>query len=224
MPRPTPCHNPPRVCYDHPMTHTIAIVGRPNAGKSTLFNRLAGRRLALVDPTPGLTRDRKEAEADILGVPMRIFDTAGLEEIERGNLTARMREQTIKGIQDADLVLFLIDARAGITPLDRTFAELVRGQNKPVLAVANKCEGKAGESGFYEAYSLGMGEPVAISAEHGEGISDLRMEILAELKPAEDVDEDDLEADDEAEPPRTGRSASLSSGGRMRASRRWSIL
>jgi len=163
------------------MTATIAIVGRPNVGKSTLFNRLAGRRLALVDPTPGLTRDRKEADADILGEPVRIVDTAGLEESDPSTLTGKMRQQTLKGIKEADLVLFLIDARAGVTPLDRAFAELVRETGRPALAVANKCEGKAAESGYYEAFSLGLGEPTAISAEHGEGLSDLGMEILARL-------------------------------------------
>jgi len=176
------------------MTKTIAIVGRPNVGKSTLFNRLAGRRLALVDPTPGLTRDRKEAEADILGEPVRIIDTAGLEDADPGSISGKMRQQTLKGIREADLVLFLIDARAGVTPLDRAFADLVRETGKPALAVANKCEGKAAESGYYEAFSLGLGEPVAISAEHGEGISDLGMEILAALKPAkDDVEEEDVE-------------------------------
>ena len=163
------------------MIPTIAIVGRPNVGKSTLFNRLAGRRLALVDPMPGLTRDRKEADADILGEPVRIVDTAGLEESDPGTISGQMRKQTLKGIKEADLVLFLIDARAGVTPLDRAFAELVRETGRPALAVANKCEGKAAESGYYEAFSLGLGEPTAISAEHGEGISDLSMEILARL-------------------------------------------
>ena len=164
------------------MTHTIAIVGRPNVGKSTLFNRLAGKRLALVDPMPGLTRDRKEADADMLGEPVRIVDTAGLEDADPGSISGKMREQTLIGVAAADLVLFIIDSRAGVTPLDRSFAELVRTSGKPVLAVANKCEGKAAESGYYEAFSLGLGEPVAISAEHGEGISDLQMEILARLR------------------------------------------
>ena len=186
------------------MTHTVAIVGRPNVGKSTLFNRLAGRRLALVDPTPGLTRDRKQADADILGEPVRIIDTAGLEEADPGSISARMRAQTLVGIAESDLVLFLIDARAGVTPLDRSFAELVRGSGKQVLAVANKCEGKAGEPGYYECFSLGMGEPCAISAEHGEGLSDLQMEILARLKigdaPKAGDDADDLEDGEIAAP------------------------
>ncbi len=177
------------------MTYTIAIVGRPNVGKSTLFNRLAGKRLALVDPTPGLTRDRKETETEIFDVPVRLIDTAGLEESDAGSITARMRDQTLKGVEDSDLVLFLIDARAGVTPLDRSFAELVRDKGKPVLAVANKCEGKAGESGYYETFSLGLGEPTAISAEHGEGISDLMIDILARLQVGVPVPDPDADND-----------------------------
>ena len=183
------------------MTKMIAIVGRPNVGKSTLFNRLAGRRLALVDPMPGLTRDRKEADADILGEPMRIVDTAGLEDSDPSTISGKMRQQTLKGIRHADLVLFLIDARAGVTPLDRAFAELVRETGVPALAVANKCEGKAAESGYYEAFSLGLGEPVAISAEHGEGMSDLGMEILARLRSGADVTENAAEDEDSASEP-----------------------
>ena len=188
------------------MTHTISIVGRPNVGKSTLFNRLAGRRLALVDPTPGLTRDRKEAEGDILGEPVRIIDTAGLEEVTPGTISAQMRAQTLVGIAESDLVLFLMDARAGLTGLDRTFAELVRVSGKPVLVVANKCEGRAGEPGYYECFSLGMGEPCAISAEHGEGLSDLGMEILGRLKlldgPTAHEDDEDALLDGEVAPER----------------------
>ena len=179
------------------MTHTIAIVGRPNVGKSTLFNRLAGRRLALVDPTPGLTRDRKEADADLLGEPVRIIDTAGLEESDPGTLSGKMREQTLIGVASADLVLFVIDSRAGVTPLDRSFAEVVRSTGKPAMAVANKCEGKAAESGYYEAFSLGLGEPVAISAEHGEGISDLMMDILTKLREGGHVLESDAPPDED---------------------------
>lgn len=160
------------------MPFTIAIVGRPNVGKSTLFNRLAGKRLALVDPAPGLTRDRKEADVEIAGEPFRIVDTAGLEEAAEGSITARMREQTGKAIAAADLVLFVIDARAGVMPGDEVFAELVRISGRPVLVVANKCEGRGGEAGFYEAFSLGLGEPTAVSAEHNEGISDLQGDIF----------------------------------------------
>jgi GTP-binding protein len=154
------------------MPFTIAIVGRPNVGKSTLFNRLAGRRLALVDDQPGLTRDRREAEASVGGRMVRIIDTAGLEAGEHG-LTARMREQTEAAIELADLVVFLIDARAGIVGADETFAELVRRSGKPVILAANKCEGRLAEPGVLEAYALGLGEPLRISAEHGTGVSDL---------------------------------------------------
>jgi GTPase len=161
------------------MLFTIAIVGRPNVGKSTLFNRLAGKRLALVDDQPGLTRDRREAEASIGGRMVRLIDTAGLEAGEDG-LTGRMREQTIAAIDQADLVLFLIDARAGIVGADETFAELVRRSGKPVIVAANKCEGRAAEPGVLEAFALGLGEPARISAEHGTGLSDL-VETIEQL-------------------------------------------
>jgi GTPase len=154
------------------MPFTIAIVGRPNVGKSTLFNRLAGKRLALVDDQPGLTRDRREAEAEFGTSAVRLIDTAGLEHGHAG-LTPRMREQTVAAIRQADLVVFLIDARAGIVAGDEIFAELVRASDKPVILAANKCEGRAAESGVYEAYSLGLGEPLPISAEHGLGIGEL---------------------------------------------------
>ena len=168
------------------MSYTVAIVGRPNVGKSTLFNRLCGRRLALVDPTPGLTRDRREVEADIAGVPVRLVDTAGFEPAEPGATTERMLKQTGLAIAGADLVLFMIDARAGLSGPDRAFAEVTRRGGRPVLLVANKCEGRAGTGGYYEAFELGLGEPVAISAEHGEGISDLMSEIVGHLGVADD--------------------------------------
>ena len=154
------------------MIFTVAIVGRPNVGKSTLFNRLAGKRLALVDDKPGLTRDRREAETELGTSAVRIIDTAGLEHGDAG-LTARMREQTIAAIRQADLVVFLIDAREGVVAGDEIFAALVRASGKPVILVANKCEGRAAEPGMYDAYSLGLGEPVPISAEHGLGVGDL---------------------------------------------------
>jgi len=168
-----------------PMPPTIAIVGRPNVGKSTLFNRLTGRRTALVSDMPGLTRDRREGVGDIGGHEMRLVDTAGLEEAAAGSIAQRMRAQTDSAISDADVVAFVFDARAGVTPTDKAFARIVRASGRPVVLVANKCEGKAGSEGFYEAYSLGLGEPVAISAEHGEGLSDLEAELLAAvgLKP-----------------------------------------
>src|SRR5581483_10697320 len=148
------------------MSYTIAIVGRPNVGKSTLFNRLAGKRLALVDDQPGLTRDRREAEAMVGIYDVTLVDTAGLEPGDEG-LTPRMRRQTEAAIAHADLVVFLIDARAGLVPADEMFAAMVREAGKPVILAANKCEGRAAEAGLYEAYELGLGEPLAISAEHG---------------------------------------------------------
>jgi GTP-binding protein len=154
------------------MSFTVAIVGRPNVGKSTLFNRLAGRKLALVDDQPGLTRDRREAETTIGACNVRLIDTAGLEPGDAG-LTARMRKQTEAAISSADLVLFLIDGRAGVVPADEIFAELVRVSGKAVILAVNKSEGRAAEPGLYEAYALGLGEPLAISAEHDIGTGDL---------------------------------------------------
>ena len=162
-------------------TATIAIVGRPNVGKSTLFNRMTGKRTALVSDLPGLTRDRKEGVAEIWGHDVRLVDTAGLEEAASGSIAARMRAQTETAIADADLVLFVIDARAGVTPVDQEFARIVRQAGNRAILVANKCEGSKGSEGFYEAYALGLGEPVAISAEHGEGMSDLYGDIVEAL-------------------------------------------
>jgi GTPase len=154
------------------MSFTVAIVGRPNVGKSTLFNRLAGKRLALVDDQPGLTRDRREAEAMLGSHMIRLIDTAGLEPGEEG-LTARMRKQTEAAIASADVVLFLIDGRAGVVAADEIFADLVRGSGKAVILAVNKCEGRATEAAIYEAYALGLGEPLPISAEHDIGIGEL---------------------------------------------------
>jgi GTPase len=155
------------------MSFTVAIVGRPNVGKSTLFNRLVGRRLALVDDSPGVTRDRREGAARLGDLAFTIVDTAGFAEARPETLSGRMRAQTESAIAQGDAVLFLIDARAGLTPVDRAFADLLRRSDKPIILVANKSEGAAGEAGALEAYALGLGEPVAISAEHGEGLSDL---------------------------------------------------
>jgi GTP-binding protein len=152
---------------------TVAIIGRPNVGKSTLFNRLVGKRLALVDDTPGVTRDRREGDARLGDLKFSIVDTAGLDEAEAESLAGRMRAQTEAAIASADLSLFVIDARAGITPLDAHFANLLRKVGHPVVLVANKAEGRIGEAGALEAYSLGFGEPVAISAEHGDGMAEL---------------------------------------------------
>jgi GTPase len=163
------------------MALTVAIVGRPNVGKSTLFNRLVGKRLALVDDTPGVTRDRREGRGRLGGLEFTLFDTAGLEEAKAGTLPARMRAQTEQAVAGADLVLFLIDAREGLTPQDEHFARLLRRGGKPVLLVANKSEGRAGLSGAAEAYRLGLGEPIQISAEHGEGLAELYDRMAAAM-------------------------------------------
>lgn len=152
---------------------TVAIIGRPNVGKSTLFNRLAGKKLALVDDRPGVTRDRREAEAKLGDLTFKIIDTAGLEEGESASLAGRMRAQTEAAVHLADAILFVFDARAGLTPADRAFASLVRRADKPVIVIANKAEGRAGASGAIEGFELGLGEPVPLSAEHGEGFADL---------------------------------------------------
>ena len=174
------------------MTFTLALVGRPNVGKSTLFNRLVGKKLALVDDRPGVTRDRREGDAKLADLSFTVIDTAGLEDAAEGSLTARMREQTETAVQDADCVLFMIDARVGVTPDDRFFAEIVRRSDTPVIIGANKAEGKAASAGIIDAYELGFGEPVAISAEHGDGMGelydalrpmvDLAAEVQAEVK------------------------------------------
>jgi GTP-binding protein len=163
------------------MPSVVAIVGRPNVGKSTLFNRLVGRRLALVDDRPGVTRDRRMGDATLGDLSFRVIDTAGFDEGAAQSLSARMQAQTEAAIREADVILFLMDARAGITPDDRAFAQIVRRSDKPVIVLANKAEGRA-MGGAYEAFELGLGEPVAISAEHGEGLADL-YQALAEALP-----------------------------------------
>lgn len=155
------------------MSFTVAIVGRPNVGKSTLFNRLVGRRVALVDDRPGVTRDRREGEARLGDLDFTVIDTAGFEQSGAETLSGRMRAQTETAIEQADAVFFVIDARAGALPDDRAFAQLVRKSGKPAVLIANKMEGRAGESGRLDAYSLGLGEPVPLSAEHNEGLPDL---------------------------------------------------
>jgi GTP-binding protein len=174
------------------MSFTIAIIGRPNVGKSTLFNRLVGQKLALVDDQPGVTRDRREGDGRLGDLEFTLIDTAGLDEGPKGSLTARMQEQTEAAIALADALMFVIDARAGLTPNDRAFADFARRANKPVVLVANKSEGKAGETGAMEAYALGLGDPIPISAEHGEGLSDLYDALRVLMpEPVETDDEDD---------------------------------
>jgi GTP-binding protein len=179
------------------MSFTIAIVGRPNVGKSTLFNRLVGARRALVDDRPGVTRDRREGEGRLGDLSFRVIDTAGLESAAPESLAGKMQAQTATAVAQADAILFLVDARAGATPTDRTFADLVRKSGKPAILVANKSEGRAGEAGALESYALGLGDPVAISAEHGEGLADLYDALRAAL-PEATAEAD--EADEEAAP------------------------
>jgi GTPase len=180
------------------MPFTVAIIGRPNVGKSTLFNRLVGQKLALVDDEPGVTRDRREGEARLGDLQFTVIDTAGLDEGARGSLTARMQEQTETAIKLADALMFVVDARAGLTPTDRAFADFARRANKPVVLVANKSEGKHGDAGALEAYALGLGDPVQISAEHGEGLSEL-YEALRALMPEDAEDDETQEEGEETE-------------------------
>ncbi|HEY4919227.1 MAG TPA: ribosome biogenesis GTPase Der [Xanthobacteraceae bacterium] len=182
------------------MRFSVAIVGRANVGKSTLFNRLIGRRSALVDDQPGVTRDRREGEARLGDIEFTAIDTAGLEEAAPESLTGRMRAQTETAIASADAVMFLMDARAGVMPSDREIAQLVRKSGKPAIVVANKSEGRAGQAGVYEAYGLGLGEPIAVSAEHGEGLSELYDALRAALPeataPADEADGEEAEPDE----------------------------
>ena len=168
----------------------VVIAGRPNVGKSTLFNRLAGRRVALVADTPGVTRDRKEAEALMRGRHVQLIDTAGLEEAAPDTLAGRMTDSSAAAVHLADLVLFVVDARAGITPADEHFAQWLRRQGRQVMVVANKAEGRSASSSVLDGWSLGLGEPCAVSAEHGEGISDLMSEIVERLPPLPEEVED----------------------------------
>ena len=184
------------------MRPTVIIIGRPNVGKSTLFNRLVGKKLALVDDQPGVTRDRRMGDAELAGMKFTVVDTAGWEDDEAETLPGRMRAQTEVSVEGADAILFVIDARAGITPLDEEIGRWLRTVDVPVVLVANKAEGKAGEAGLYESYSLGLGEPAGISAEHGDGVADLfegLWPVIGEQADAEEeaanapVDEEDDE-------------------------------
>ncbi|MBO5038689.1 MAG: ribosome biogenesis GTPase Der, partial [Alphaproteobacteria bacterium] len=179
------------------MTLKAVIVGRPNVGKSTLFNRFAGKKLALVHDLPGVTRDRKEITTKYKDLDLTVIDTAGYEEAPEGKMEERMWQQTKRAIDEADVVLFLFDARAGMQAYDEHFADLVRKSEKPVILLANKCEGKAQELGIYEAYKLGLGEPIIFSAEHSIGFDELYLQLKdleAKLK------EENLEQSEEEEP------------------------
>ena len=184
------------------MSFTVAIIGRPNVGKSTLFNRLVGQKLALVDDEPGVTRDRREGAARLGDLDFTVIDTAGLDEGGRGSLTARMQEQTEAAIKLADALMFVVDARAGLTPTDRAFADLARRAGKPVLLVANKSEGKHGDAGAMEAYALGLGDPIQISAEHGEGMGELYNALRALMpEPLEDAEASEADEDEDSSRP-----------------------
>jgi GTPase len=183
------------------LAFTVVIAGRPNVGKSTLFNRLTGKRLALVHDLPGVTRDWREGEAEQGDLRFRLIDTAGLEQAGAETLAGRMHRQTERAIGEADLVLFVIDARAGLTPADEHFANLLRTSGRPVVLVANKAESRAGDSGILEAYALGFGDPVAVSAEHGLGVQDVLDAIREAMPPEEEgagavAEEDETEASD----------------------------
>jgi GTPase len=179
----------------------VAIIGRPNVGKSTLFNRLVGKRLALVDDQPGVTRDRREGDANLLGLEFRIIDTAGFEDEDAATLPGRMRAQTQAAVDHADVALFVIDSRTGLVPLDEEIARWLRGSTTPVIIIANKAEGRAGESGVLDAFRLGFGDPIPFSAEHGEGLADLFSALLPHIEDGTEPEEAEApDEDEEADP------------------------
>ncbi len=175
------------------MSAKVAIIGRPNVGKSTLFNRLVGRKLALVDDTPGVTRDRREGEARLADLAFTIVDTAGLEQGDSATLAGRMRSQTEAALSDCDVILFVIDARDGVTAADRHFAQAVRRAGKPIILLANKAESLAGRQGAYDAFTLGLGDPIPLSAEHGEGLGELYDALVEKLPRSARLDPDEDE-------------------------------
>jgi GTP-binding protein len=218
------------------MSFTLAIVGRPNVGKSTLFNRLVGKRLALVDDQPGVTRDLREGPARLGDLRFTVIDTAGLEEVTDDSLQGRMRRLTERAVDMADICLFMVDARTGITPTDEMFADILRKRSAHVILAANKAEGRAADAGMIEAYSLGLGDPVRLSAEHGEGMDELYHMLRplsdkyeardAEFAPEVDVDLSD-DADESAAADNTDEDAATSTyaiaGGRYRSPECWKI-
>ena len=200
------------------MKPVVAILGRPNVGKSTLFNRLIGRRSALVDPTPGVTRDRREGDAHLGRLNFTVVDTAGLENAPANKTESEMQAQSLRALEQADVALLVIDARAGLTPLDRHFAELLRRSSTPVVLVANKCEARAADAGILEAWELGLGQPIPIAAEHGIGMPDLETAISDALlkiglsaekaEPVENFPEDEVAGEEEADADGDGEGAS----------------
>lgn len=180
---------------------TLVIVGRPNVGKSTLFNRLVGKKLALVDDRPGVTRDRREGDANLLGLTFKVIDTAGFEDHDPASLPGRMRAQTEAAVHSADVALFMVDARTGVTPLDEEIARWLRDADTPIVIVANKAEGREGEAGVSDAWRLGLGEPFGISAEHGQGIVDLFDALLPHLDRDEEEDEAPVDGEDDPSAP-----------------------
>ena len=204
------------------MSFTLALVGRPNVGKSTLFNRLVGKRLALVDDQPGVTRDLREGEARLGDLRFTVIDTAGLEEVTDDSLQGRMRRLTERAVEMADVCLFIVDARAGVTPTDEVFADILRRRNAHVILAANKAEGQGGEAGALEAYALGLGTPIPISGEHGEGMADLLAELMPiaeahELRAEADAPETDVDVDDGADIAGAGRPLQVAVVGRPNA-------